>query len=177
MKAFHFGPLTLAFSIYSSEASFVGRVARSNRRPLPELNRKQKLPPIFENVGKSSDLRYGMNHEEGKQTLSELYNDKSRRKLLMSASSTLTLLLNNAAASAIETLIDEDSYTEPNFLPSSPEQLNTAISVQNSPTPSAGVLCADSEEENRISIFQRVAPSVVYIDTFSEKRDVFSANV
>ena len=38
-------------------------------------------------------------------------------------------------------------------------------------------LCADSEEENRIAVFQRVAPSVVYIDTFAEKRDVFSTNV
>mmetsp|Transcript_4997 Transcript_4997/g.9923 ORF Transcript_4997/g.9923 Transcript_4997/m.9923 type:complete len:534 (+) Transcript_4997:105-1706(+) len=177
MRAFHFGPLTLAFSIYSSEASFIGRFPRNYRHPLPGRNRKQKVHPIFDHVGNSPDLYIDMNHEEGKQTPSELSKDKSRRKLLKSASSTLTLLLNTAAASAMETLIEEGSDTETNFLPSSPEQFNTVISVQNSPTPSARVLCADSEEENRISIFQRVAPSVVYIDTFSEKRDVFSANV
>ncbi|KAL3808674.1 hypothetical protein ACHAXA_009227 [Cyclostephanos tholiformis] len=40
-----------------------------------------------------------------------------------------------------------------------------------------GGICADSAEEGRIAIFERVAPSVVYIDTFSERRDAFSANV
>jgi hypothetical protein len=42
---------------------------------------------------------------------------------------------------------------------------------------SSRLICADLEEENRIAIFERVAPSVVYIDTFAEKRDVFSTNV
>ena len=42
---------------------------------------------------------------------------------------------------------------------------------------SSRILCADSEEENRIAIFELVAPSVVYIDTFSEKRDIFSTNI
>lgn len=32
-------------------------------------------------------------------------------------------------------------------------------------------------EERRIDVFERVAPSVVYIDTFVEQRDVFSTNV
>lgn len=31
-------------------------------------------------------------------------------------------------------------------------------------------LCADTAEESRIKIFEAVAPSVVYIDTFTEKR-------
>lgn len=51
-------------------------------------------------------------------------------------------------------------------------QINTAQK-----TASSRVLCADLEEGNRIAIFERVAPSVVYIDTFAEKRDVFSTNV
>jgi hypothetical protein len=42
---------------------------------------------------------------------------------------------------------------------------------------SATRLTCDSEEDNRIRVFERVAPSVVYIDTFAEKRDVFSTNV
>jgi S1-C subfamily serine protease len=32
-------------------------------------------------------------------------------------------------------------------------------------------------EQNRIEIFERVSPSVVFIDTFTERRDVFSTNV
>ena len=37
--------------------------------------------------------------------------------------------------------------------------------------------CGPDPEERRISVFERVAPSVVYIDTFVEARDVFSPNV
>lgn len=44
-------------------------------------------------------------------------------------------------------------------------------------SPSSAALCADSEEENRIAIFERVAPSVVYIDTFKQKQDVFSTDI
>ena len=53
-----------------------------------------------------------------------------------------------------------------------PQQINTGQK-----TAASRLLCADLEEENRIAIFERVAPSVVYIDTFVEKRDVFSTNV
>ena len=44
-------------------------------------------------------------------------------------------------------------------------QVNTALSL-----PSSTRLCADTAEESRIKIFEAVAPSVVYIDTFTEKR-------
>ncbi|KAL3783822.1 hypothetical protein HJC23_005315 [Cyclotella cryptica] len=54
-----------------------------------------------------------------------------------------------------------------------PQQINTGQKV----AAASRLLCADLEEENRIAIFERVAPSVVYIDTFAEKRDVFSTNV
>jgi len=37
--------------------------------------------------------------------------------------------------------------------------------------------CGPDPEERRISVFERAAPSVVYIDTFVEARDVFSPNV
>lgn len=48
---------------------------------------------------------------------------------------------------------------------------------QNNNRQASRMICADLEEENRIEVFERVAPSVVYIDTFAEKRDVFSTNV
>ena len=35
----------------------------------------------------------------------------------------------------------------------------------------------DPSETRRIEVFERVAPSVVFIDTFTERRDVFSTNV
>ena len=38
-------------------------------------------------------------------------------------------------------------------------------------------LCADTAEESRIKIFEAVAPSVVYIDTFTEKRGMLCARV
>jgi len=35
----------------------------------------------------------------------------------------------------------------------------------------------NGEEQQRISIFEKVSPSVVFIDTFTERQDVFSTNV
>lgn len=35
----------------------------------------------------------------------------------------------------------------------------------------------DPSETRRIEVFDRVAPSVVFIDTFTERRDVFTTNV
>mmetsp|Transcript_35717 Transcript_35717/g.73021 ORF Transcript_35717/g.73021 Transcript_35717/m.73021 type:complete len:498 (-) Transcript_35717:66-1559(-) len=86
--------------------------------------------------------------------------DNQRRKLLSIAPIyTLPFLLGgeNTASAAVPT--------------STVQQINVALS------PSASALCADSEEEARISIFERVAPSVVYIDTFKQKQDVFSTDI
>ena len=71
-----------------------------------------------------------------------------RRKIL-AALAPLPYLLNVHDASAY---IDETN------------QVNTALSLPSSR------LCADTAEESRIKIFEAVAPSVVYIDTFTEKR-------
>lgn len=104
--------------------------------------------------------------------------DFSRRKLLSSIAPAATLpfiLLSDAAsASTAVSPIDTELKTS---LPVSPpaEQVNTAIALKN--PPARTTLCADSAEESRIAIFEKVAPSVVFIDTFSEKRDVFSTNV
>jgi S1-C subfamily serine protease len=35
----------------------------------------------------------------------------------------------------------------------------------------------DPSETRRIEVFEKVAPSVVFIDTFTERRDVFTTNV
>ncbi len=90
--------------------------------------------------------------------------DNQRRKLLSIVPIyTLPYLLGetNTASAAIQT-------------PETVQQTNVALTPPKS-LPST--LCADSEEEARISIFERVAPSVVYIDTFKQKQDVFSTDV
>ena len=75
-----------------------------------------------------------------------------RRKLL-AALAPLPFLLNAHDASAY---IDETN------------QVNTALSLPSTR------LCADTAEESRIKIFEAVAPSVVYIDTFTEKRGMYA---
>ena len=90
--------------------------------------------------------------------------DKQRRKLLSIVPIyTLPFLLGetNTASAAVPTS-------------TAVQQTNVALSSTKS-LPST--LCADSEEEARISIFERVAPSVVYIDTFKQKQDVFSTDI
>ena len=90
--------------------------------------------------------------------------DSNRRKLLSFSPSIPFLLLGDTASAAPSTPVVEN---DPISMP--PEQVNVARK--------ASILCADTEEESRIAIFENVAPSVVYIDTFTEKRDVFSTDV
>ncbi|CAB9522867.1 Do-like 8, chloroplastic [Seminavis robusta] len=40
-----------------------------------------------------------------------------------------------------------------------------------------GATVVDAAEARRIEVFEKVAPSVVFIDTFTERRDVFTTNV
>ena len=99
--------------------------------------------------------------------------DNKRRKFLSAPVVALPFLLgshDNASAAASTLELEKINIQPPITSPSSSQQVNTAIRAPN-------VICADSAEENRIAIFERVAPSVVYIDTFSQKTDVFSTNV
>jgi S1-C subfamily serine protease len=102
--------------------------------------------------------------------------DKQRRKLISVAPSALLpylLIGGDNTVSAASEVVTEAAVTPPTSI----KQTNVATSLSAPSRPRTTTLCADSEEENRIAIFERVAPSVVYIDTFSEKRDVFSTNV
>ena len=83
--------------------------------------------------------------------------DNARRKILSILASTPFVAIQSASAQV--------------------EVLDTPLQINAGQTTSSRMLCADLEEENRIAIFERVAPSVVYIDTFAEKRDVFSTNM
>jgi len=97
---------------------------------------------------------------DGDDELSSSSPDNQRRKLLSIVPIyTLPFLLGetNTASAAVPTS-------------TAVQQTNVALSPPKS-------LCADSEEEARISIFEQVAPSVVYIDTFKQKQDVFSTDI
>lgn len=139
----------------------------------------------------SPDEEYANNQTD---EISMISVDEHRRKLILGvAPSVLTILLtgdDSASASTATADITRDTTDSSiveaiennnanNILlePSTPQQVNTAILSTTQQSSRGGTLCADSEETSRIAIFERVAPSVVYIDTFSEKRDVFSTNV
>jgi hypothetical protein len=93
--------------------------------------------------------------------------DAKRRHLLTQSSALLTgLVLGNQAVRAEE---------DPTIV------LQTA--AENYPVKYVGTrmytpetICLDSEIQ-RINAFERAAPSVVFIDTFTEQRDAFSPNV
>jgi hypothetical protein len=106
--------------------------------------------------------------------------DSNRRKLFSASAAALPFVLSSSPAIAsifsasASTLVSSSSLSPP--LPV--QQINAGMPSPSSKSPSPPkVLCADTEEESRIAIFENVAPSVVYIDTFSEKRDVITTNI
>ena len=176
--------------------------ARLNLAPTPTTTTiRRRLRHDNDGLSSSSstpsDEYYSSDRKDAIPTASV---DENRRKLILVAPSILSLLLLNSedasstasASTTVATDIDTTVETTVEVMdnnaniiqmlePSStPQQINTAISSSTSASSrggGGGVLCADVEETSRIAIFERVAPSVVYIDTFSEKRDVFSTNV
>jgi hypothetical protein len=106
----------------------------------------------------------------------------ARRRFLLSSSvsfslSSSLLLLSSNIDRASASSLAYDVVEVPPQADAAMTLSSTAI-ARGGPAALSGVAtCADSAEEGRIAIFERVAPSVVYIDTFSERRDAFSANV
>jgi len=115
--------------------------------------------------------------------------DEGRRRFLLSTSSASLLLISNidyALAAPSAPAVDEIiSPTADTFIDvrataakTAPSSSTSTLATSSSRLANNNIICsADSAEIARIGIFERVAPSVVYIDTFSEKRDVFSTNV
>jgi hypothetical protein len=167
---------------------------RNNLANLPTVNSHSRTHPRRrhddDNGSRTSDNIY-FNDNDNVAT----YMDESRRKLLMAApSSALSVFLVwNSDARSASASTSTAPTTPSDIITFSPnddsvgKQVNTASMISSqtqtssssssSSSSSRGILCADTEESSRIAIFERVAPSVVYIDTFSEKRDVFSTNV
>ncbi len=111
--------------------------------------------------------------------------DESRRRFLLTSSlcssSSLLLLLSNVdiASASSSTIADAVASSTREYDVGVPPQIDAAMTSSNAISRGGVVatVCADSAEEERIAIFERVAPSVVYIDTFGERRDAFTANV
>jgi S1-C subfamily serine protease len=104
--------------------------------------------------------------------------DEGRRRFLLSTSSASLLLLSNIDyATAAISAPAADIINPTDTAGIIPAAATTSSSIRPTANNDIMACSADSTEIARINIFERVAPSVVYIDTFSEKRDVFSTNV
>lgn len=55
--------------------------------------------------------------------------------------------------------------------------INTVLGTNNAANALGGYSGMDPSEAKRIDIFEKVSPSVVFIDTFTERQDVFTTNV
>jgi hypothetical protein len=53
----------------------------------------------------------------------------------------------------------------------------SAICASQLVSPDRSAVAYNDEEAKRIAIFKKTSPSVVFIDTFAERRDVFSTNI
>ena len=117
--------------------------------------------------------------ESDKANSSMAPNDVKRRNLLKHSSSLLAGLVigssSQQAAIAVEAdnkiVLQTSTENDPvKFVDASAIATTTPVRTRTDR------LCIDSEEQ-RINVFERTAPSVVFIDTFKEQRDVFSTNV
>lgn len=103
--------------------------------------------------------------------------DTKRRDILKQSSALLVgLTLGSQAANSMDSsskiVLQTSSENAPvKYVDASATATTTPVVSKAGTT-----LCLDSEDR-RISVFERTAPSVVFIDTFKEQRDVFSTNV
>jgi len=117
-------------------------------------------------------------HQDSQEKFSEKFvkpDDSQRRKLLKQSSALLAGLVLGCQGATAE---DVNKIVLQTSAENAPVKYVDASAVATT-TPvmtKADSLCLDSEER-RIQVFERTAPSVVFIDTFKEQRDVFSTNV
>ena len=163
--------------------------------PFTTVSRK-KLP-LMTTTKLFGRLSNSINIEEEEEEESNSYDvattttntDEGRRRFLLSTSSALLHLLSNIdyalaapSAPAVDEIISPTADTfidvQATAAKTAPSSSTSTLATSSSRLANNNIICsADSAEIARIGIFERVAPSVVYIDTFSEKRDVFSTNV
>ena len=102
--------------------------------------------------------------------------DAKRRDLLTKSTALLaSLALGSQAAKA-----DEDKIvlqTSAENAPVKYVETSTMTRIPSVATTKPDVMVCLDSEITRINVFERTAPSVVFIDTFTEQRDAFSTNV
>eukprot|EP00563_Minutocellus_polymorphus_P013816 CAMPEP_0181050034 /NCGR_PEP_ID=MMETSP1070-20121207/16302_1 /TAXON_ID=265543 /ORGANISM="Minutocellus polymorphus, Strain NH13" /LENGTH=542 /DNA_ID=CAMNT_0023128955 /DNA_START=95 /DNA_END=1724 /DNA_ORIENTATION=+ len=124
-----------------------------------------------------------------------LYGNRSSRRDFLSDSAAAATVLSIIAASAsspISAYANDDAMKEDGkvalrtstsniparYAGTSAQPVpNDEFRIGSNAASSPEVLCGPDPDERRIAVFERVAPSVVYIDTFIEARDAFSPNV
>jgi hypothetical protein len=126
----------------------------------------QTLMCPYQITRRESPRLWAQRQEESERD-SLIPDDAKRRYLVTQSSALLTgLILGNQGVHA-----EDDS------------KIVFQTSLENTPVKYVGTrsylpetICLDSEVQ-RINAFERAAPSVVFIDTFTEQRDAFSPNV
>lgn len=121
---------------------------------------------------------------ESTKDVTTCYSSQVDRRIFLESAAILSIIGGGAAeaAHADEGLVKEDGKvalrTSTTNIPvryvgTSADATPAALSSSDTTSTS----CGPDPEERRISVFERAAPSVVYIDTFVEARDAFSPNV
>jgi hypothetical protein len=184
---------TLALLLFSAAAALVAtRGVESYVVAAPPGPPRSKLPPLLTKKTRGWRLLGSISiSEEGDGVVNDDDIDGevpptaiARRRFLLcssmslSLSPSLLLLSSNVdRASASSLTYDVVKVPVPPQADAAMTLTSTAIARVRPAAPSGVAICVDSAEEGRIAIFERVAPSVVYIDSFSERRHAFSANV
>jgi hypothetical protein len=121
----------------------------------------------------SSDHR-NVKHDEEEEDELAIFSLPRRRVILTSLLLSSSLILSKPK---VVTAADETTTTA---VPAEDVVVEDAVVLNRSPTTisrtSNSLLCEDPEAR-RIEIFDKTSPSVVFIDTFTEQRDIFSTNV
>lgn len=107
-------------------------------------------------------------------------NDEQRRKLLKSflaSSAAITSIItdNNSQALAVDTETDQQKVVMQVSSSNVPEKYVKNVDNRNERRTDDDWMT--EVEARRINVFEKAAPSVVYIDTYVESRDAFSTNV
>jgi len=100
--------------------------------------------------------------------------DESWRRKIILQTDSRNMPRRYVGTSPSASIVEQDM--EISSIPSSSRKINVVDTITEDRKRTKDI-CTDSIEEQRISVFERAAPSVVFIDTFVEQRDAFTTNI
>ena len=119
--------------------------------------------------------------------------DGSRRKLISGSFSAVISCIISGTANPIVSHADDSEYIDMDkiilqassknipqkyaSITSSSSTVSSSSSANSVSSSSNVNMCENDPELRRIDVFEKAAPSVVYIDTFVQQRDAFTTNV